>query len=262
MPSQGVSGGYDAQDRSRHTGPAADPPGGTRVGEGAFTGRAVFRARSILTVIDSRPAVNDPVVLRDADEREYRSRVERLGAGRLTVTRPLDLPVEDPPGVGTQLLVTWRQPRGVAVLPTRVLESVDEDGLGLWMLVAVGQGWVEQRRDFVRVPVSGPVTVGLRGDGVGTESLTGRLVDVSEAALRCSLDDAATRSLGEPGTAVQVGFRLGDQDFDIPAHVAFERTGPASARHVEVVVLFDEPVRDADTLRRQIFAQQLRTVRA
>ena len=31
---------------------------------------------------------------------------------------------------------------------------------------------------------------------------------------------------------------------------------------VDVVVLFDEPVRDADALRKQVFAQQLRARRA
>jgi hypothetical protein len=39
----------------------------------------------------------------------------------------------------------------------------------------------------------------------------------------------------------------------------FRRSGSQPTHVVQLVVLFDEPVREADQLRRQIFAQQLRS---
>jgi hypothetical protein len=61
---------------------------------------------------------------------------------------------------------------------------------------------------------------------------------------------------------VTVGFRLGEGVFAIPARVGLRRPGSRPAESIELVVVFDEPVRSADALRKEIFAQQLRNRRA
>lgn len=205
-------------------------------------------------VVDSHPAVNVPVMLRPPEGREYRSRVEGSSAGVLTVSAPLDLPAEGGPGPGSELLVTWRAGRGIAVLPATVLEAFREGELALWSMAPTGPAWLEQRRDFVRVPVTGEMVLQV-GDEEPTD-VDARLVDVSEAALRCSVVGTGA-DLVAPEVAVTARFRVGDRDFGIPGRVAFERAGG----HPEVVVVFDEPVRESDALRKQIYAQQLRAAR-
>ena len=57
-------------------------------------------------------------------------------------------------------------------------------------------------------------------------------------------------------------FRFGDGHFAIPAHVDARRPSARPTDVVELVVRFDEPVVDADALRKEAFGQQVRTLRA
>lgn len=206
------------------------------------------------------PEINDPVMLRD-DELEYRSRVEDLGPGLVTVARPLGLPAEHRYEPGVELQVAWSCPRGVAVLPTRLLETRIERGVALWLLEVAGEGWVEQRRRFVRVPVVGPVTLVGRGDDP-VEAVTVHLVDVSEGALRCTAAPGEAADALAEEVAVTARFRLGESDFVVPGRILHRRPAAKPVENAELVVLFDEPVAAADALRKEIFAQQLRNRRA
>jgi hypothetical protein len=206
------------------------------------------------------PEINDPVLLRD-DQREYRSRVEDLAPGVVTVARPFDLPAEHGYGVGAELQVSWSCPRGIAVLPTRLVETRVENGLGLWVLEVVRDGWIEQRRRHVRVPVTGPVSLVGRGDEpVG--AVTVHFVDVSEGALRCTVETGETGDVLVEDVEVTARFRLGEGDFVVPGRILHRRAPSRPGEKAQVVVLFDEPVTSADALRKEIFAQQLRNRRA
>jgi c-di-GMP-binding flagellar brake protein YcgR len=209
--------------------------------------------------MDSLPSINDPVVLRDEAGREYRSRVEDLEPGVLTVAQPLDLPAEHAFRPGTGMLVTWTCARGTAVLPTRLLGVHAEGRLRLWTMAITGDGWVEQRRRFVRVPASGPLTLRLRGDQPALEAVSGHLLDMSEAALRCAVDATTAERLLANDVEVTAIFRFGDAEFAIPARTGFRRPSERPSEQAELVVIFDEPVECADALRKQIFARQLRT---
>lgn len=210
--------------------------------------------------MDARPDINDPVVLRDHADRSFHSRVEGFGPGVITVARPLDLPAGETPGPSIEMLLTWRCARGIAVLPTRLLEALTEGGVQLWSMAITGDGWVEQRRRFVRVPASGPLTLRSSDDSSAAEVATGHLLDVSEAALRCTVDaswaDGIVADLG-----VSASFRLGDRGFELPARIGFRRPSTRPAEHAVLVLVFDEPVRAADALRKEIYAQQLKTLR-
>lgn len=206
------------------------------------------------------PEVNDPVLLRDEDERTFRSRVEGLEPGVITVARPLDLPVEHDDGPGAGLLVTWPAPRGVAVLPTRLIGTHTERGLALWSLSIVGDTWLEQRRNFVRVPAHGALIIRLPDAEPEEGVVTGGLVDLSEAALRCAVDVAAAELLPE-GAEVTAEFRFGDATFAIPARIGPGRDSERPDELVELLVAFEDPDRYGDALRKQIFAQQRRTLR-
>lgn len=210
--------------------------------------------------MDVLPVVNELIVLRDHDEREYQSRVEDLRTGAMTVAQPLDLPVGHTLGPGSDLLATWHCPRGIAVLPIRLTAVYAEHALRLWSAIITGPGWVEQRRRFVRIPASGPVRLHPVGGEEGAAPVPARLIEISEGALRCTISAEALTGLGEPGPVV-ADFGFGDEIFAIPGQIRYQRTGVHPDDPMQLVVEFDEPVRDADALRKLIFAQQQRTVR-
>jgi c-di-GMP-binding flagellar brake protein YcgR len=210
---------------------------------------------SILSV-DPLPRVNDLVTLFDQDDREYRSRVEGVDDEVLTVARPLDLSADHQFDPGVELLVSWSTANGVAVLPVRPIAAHTDGLVAIWSLSPTRPGWIEQRRRYVRVPAGGPLALRLRGDGQAVDALSGTMVDLSEGALRCAVNSALADALETD--LVQASFRFGDQQFDIPGRIVFRRSGTQPTQAVQLVVLFDEPVREADLLRRQIFAQQLR----
>jgi len=196
-------------------------------------------------------------VLRDGAGRSYRSRVEDLGPGTLTVARPLELPAAH--GPNAEVLVTWSCSRGIAVLPTRLVGAYDEGQVALLSLAITAEAWVEQRRRFVRVPASGPLTLRMR-DEPTAETVTAHLLDISEAALRCAVNPAAAELLVDD-VGLTATFRFGECEFTIPARVGFCRPTDRPAERAELVVLFDEPVKEADALRKEVYAQQLRISR-
>jgi hypothetical protein len=214
------------------------------------------------------PDINDPVVLRDHQEQLYRSRVEGLEPGVIVVARPFDLLAAQVYDLGTAFQVTWSSERGVAVLPTRLADAHREGTVPLWSLEVTGDGWIEQRRSFVRVPAAGALTVQLHGveatealAGPPAGPLAGQLVDISEAALRGAVAAASARGVLAEGVEVTASFRFGDRDFALPGRILSHRPSARRADLVEFVVVFDEPVDDADALRKQVYAEQLRARR-
>ena len=211
--------------------------------------------------MELHPNVNDPVVLRDHADREYRSRVEDLGEGLLVVVRPHDLPADEAFDPGTEVSVAWADSGGgVTVLPTRILAAHAEGTLQLWSLVVIGPAFTEQRRRFVRAAVAGHVAL-RSAAGNETDVVTGSLIDVSEGAIRCAVGAGAADRFLAGRNEVIAEFRFGTVDFSVPGRVEFLRPTARPAEFEELVVVFDEPVADADALRKQIFARQVRTLR-
>lgn len=209
--------------------------------------------------MELHPNVNDPIVLRDHAGREYASRVEDLGEGLLVVARPHDLPADEEFSRGTDLSVVWADDDGVVtLLPTRIMAAHLEGTLLLWSLAVTGPAVREQRRRFVRVAASGPVT--FRSTDDETKVVKGTLVDVSEGAVRCTVGAGAADGFLAGSNEVIAEFRFGKADFAAPGRVEFLRPTKHPAELEELVVLFDEQV--ADALRKQVFAQQRQALRA
>jgi c-di-GMP-binding flagellar brake protein YcgR len=212
--------------------------------------------------VELHPNVNDPVVLRDHADREYRSRVEDLGDGLLVVAQPYDLPADEAFDTGTELSVTWADSGGgIMVLPTRIQAAHAEGTLRLLSLVVTGPASTDQRRRFVRAAAAGHVALRSAGSNE-TDAVTGSLIDVSEGAVRCAVGAGAADGFLAGRNEVIAEFRFGTVDFAVPGRVDFLRPTAHPAEFEELVVVFDEPVADADALRKQIFAQQVRTLRA
>jgi hypothetical protein len=226
------------------------------------------------------PAVNALVSVRDED-RDYRSRVEDVYGDTVVLARPLDLPLGHRFSIGSQLLVSWTGERGLFVLPTTLIQQQREGVVSLWVVKASGQGWVEQRRAYVRAEVAGPVMLRLvtieaeaateQGAALGAHSapaahtadeppveVRGQLVDLSEAALRCVVPQESPLGDSDVGTLLLARFTVDGIEFALPG--VLQRAAPNALRPElrEVVVLFEQPVRQATELRRIVYALQLK----
>jgi hypothetical protein len=220
--------------------------------------------------MDSCPDINAPIVVRDLDGRTYPSRVEDVSTDALTIARPLNLPAEHPVDPGTEVEVGWTSWRGVTFLRGRLVRTRSEGAVRLWVLAITGESWREQRRDFVRTRAAGPVTLRPLGCEPEADAVAGQLVDVSEAALCCTVEGRSASALAD-GAEVSVCFRFGDGHggvegdgdggFELRGRVSDRRPGIRSASLLDLVVTFDDPGRAADRLRREIFAEQLRRPR-
>ena len=72
---------------------------------------------------------------------------------------------------------------------------------------------------------------------------------------------ASAKGVLAVGLAVTASFRFGDREFALPGRILSHRPSARRADLVELVVVFDEPVNDADALRKQVYAEQLRARR-
>lgn len=227
------------------------------------------------------PGINDAVVIRDLNGRSYASRVEDVTSAGLTVARPFDLSATDPVDVDDDLVVTWTCPAGVAVLPVRLDRSRTVGRLLLWDVEILGDTWMEQRRAHVRVRADGPVILqivpedpdddrvpdesvpgdAVLGTGVPDTSATGvpcgQLIDIGEAALQCSITNPALDELLAVGVRVVARFQLRDTEFVLPGRAIIRRPACLQSERARLVVCFEHSDKDADALRRQVFAQQV-----
>lgn len=198
-----------------------------------------------------RLRIGTGVILRDLREEVFRSRVESWFGSVLTVVKPMGVPAAYPYPPGTAFDLLWTEASGLHVLPVELARSRAERRVRLWDLIVVGEPWIDQRREFVRVPAFGRLSL-----AVGETEFHGYLVDVSEAAMQCSVwaeaDDPALRC----GAAAAAEFT---------AHGApFRRTGTvygvrpaAESNETLVVIRFSQTDGEAKELRREVFAAQV-----
>ena len=197
-------------------------------------------------------------MLRDHAGRQYASRVEDLAAGLVVVARPHDLP-DEALGAGTEVDVTWVDVDGVVmVLPTRILAEHARDRRPVWSLAVTGEASSEQRRRSERVAATGPATIRPAGDR--DTVVPGLLVDVSEGGVRCSVAAGAADPFLVGSKEVVAEFRLGTVEFAVPGRVEFLRPTKRPTEIEHLVVVFDEPVPDADALRKAVFALELESL--
>lgn len=201
------------------------------------------------------PNLKDPVLLRDSAERDYHSRVEKLSDGLLVVARPRDLADDETITTGADISVAWSDRAGdVTVLPTRILAAHVEGALPVWSLVVTGPAVKGQRRRFPRAAAIGAVTI--RSAAGKKLTVTGRLIDISEAAVHGVIGTGEADAFLIGANEVVAEFRLGETDFAVPGHVELLRATRQPTEFEEVVVVFDQPVADADALREHVLAHQ------
>ena len=209
--------------------------------------------------VSTTPQVHCLVTLTDQLGRQYRSRIEDVDDGMLVLARPLDLPVEHEFGVGAPVLVSWSDPAGIIEVDTELLDSQLPGRLGCWLVGELGPYRIQQRRQFVRVPVPGLARFSVLDpeSGLAGTPLTARLVTLSEAALRCALpaEQATGIELDDP---VSVEFAVCGTEFQLAASVLKREPSRRENGVLELVLLFEVDESAAAELRRLVFAEQLR----
>jgi hypothetical protein len=202
------------------------------------------------------PGIGDPVILRDSAGLTYASRLEDIDGDVLSVARPADLRAALEYDMGLELDLLWTLSAGIGVVPTELTGTAIDQHIRLWQLTMTGDAHVEQRRDYVRVPVTGRVQLSAEPTGADDSPLDAEFVDLSEIAAQCSVPLAIDDPRIEVGRTVQCRFALGDDEFSVAAEIAIVRPG-ATAHESRIVIRFGSSQAVADALRKQVFRIQV-----
>jgi len=206
------------------------------------------------------PEVNQLVTVRDLSGKELPTRVEDVTASVVMVPRPVD----GESGIGLRpegLTVMWPADRGVMSLPVRLTERRADNNLDVWELAITGPATRQQRRAFVRVPVSAGVALTFVAERPmdptpDVAPISGWLVDLSEAAACVSVPTLRFADL-KPHAKLQAAFTIGEDTYDLPARVSDSAPVREVEDRTELVVHFEIPEAEAARLRRMLFAQQV-----
>ncbi|RJK92797.1 PilZ domain-containing protein [Vallicoccus soli] len=161
---------------------------------------------------------------------------------------------------GGAVVVRWTAARGLHEVPG-VLTAVGQR----WRVRPTGPAGLVQRRRYARAAVQAPVAVVPVG-GEDRRVVGGWLVDLGEGGVRAHLE--LDEGL-DAGTPVQVHVTLEDEPLALTGRVlrttdprGLRAIGTATARLVEVVVAFEEPVDHGASIRRSVLREQARARRS
>jgi hypothetical protein len=194
------------------------------------------------------PRIGTPMYLVHTEETNYRTRLESIDGGTLSVAAPLET-VGAVLRPGQEVEVFWAQPRARVVLPCRLIAIADAAPYR-WMLEPVGDPQQSNRREYVRG--GGGSTVRLATD-VDEPLLDGRLLDISEGGLRCWVPQAPATRVGD---RMRASLRLdtGELEQEGTVHTvrdAVEEPG----RHL--ILRFTSDEKTARLIRQHVFAWEL-----
>ncbi|CAN5370511.1 hypothetical protein BH10ACT8_BH10ACT8_15070 [soil metagenome] len=200
------------------------------------------------------PPLGAEVILRDQSGGFHRATLSYYGDARVTVELAADTDARFQPR--DRVLVTWPEPTGLICLPTQLAGHHPDDVL-VWTADIVGDPWPEQRRQHERANIPGYVEL-YRADPASDQTrVDGPVLDLSEAGLRCGLSEPQA-SMFKPSTPVELRLSLGGaDDLRLPGRVLYARSTARADKLLEVVVVFDRPVSQAEELRRHIVLWQL-----
>jgi hypothetical protein len=203
------------------------------------------------------PQIGDPIALRDAGGLVYASRVEGIDDDEIAVARPADLRAALVYDVGLALDLIWTESTGIHVLPTELASTAVDNHIRLWNLTVTGEAWTEQRRNYVRVPLSGRIVLTptqlLEG---APEPVEATFIDLSEVAMQCAVPLPRDDPRIAVGQTLVCRFTIGDENFDVNGAVIIVRPG-TSPRESRVVVQFGPSRAASDALRKHVFRIQI-----
>jgi c-di-GMP-binding flagellar brake protein YcgR len=203
------------------------------------------------TAETTKPGLNTRVSLRLPCCQEGRSsRVEDVDGDRVALAAPEHPCQVGVPASGTAVRVQWVAANGVHELEGRIVET-RRAPLYTWVIEPAGPTTRIQRRRFVRVPKSGLLVLEVEGG----QLLKATMVNLSEGGLGC-----VTASNAElwPGHVLATNVNLSPgEELRVRAEVVWTRVGHEQL--IEFGLRFLElSSREADRIRRSVFATQLR----
>ena len=183
------------------------------------------------------------------------SRVEGVEEGDLLVAAPGFQGDLDAVVAGLPVRVRWTGPRGMHSLDTSLV-SVVRGPVTRWRIQAQGPVQVVQRRNYVRAPLSTPVSL-VPVDATIAPVTSGWLIDISEGGLRIGVDGPELPD----GTAFEAWLELDGMPVTVLGNVLRTELRDGPPKRQEIVVLIDAG-RHADLIRRVVLRQQLLARRA
>jgi hypothetical protein len=198
-----------------------------------------------------RPAAGADVVVRDQSGGSHHARMVDVNAERLGLHF-----VEGADATFHQrdrILVTWPEPVGLICLPAVLLEQSPLRP-AVWLADVVGDPWPEQRQ-YPRASISG--TVGLRPRlRPDLPTASGVLLDLSEVGLRCAVEQDYPE-FAVPATAADIELAVDAGALTLTGKILYGRPTGSAEHRLELVVVFDRPVRQLEGLRDLIHRSQL-----
>jgi c-di-GMP-binding flagellar brake protein YcgR len=206
-----------------------------------------------MTVATAWPQVNERVTVRLLGRPDaHPSRVEDIDGDELLIAAVVDgrgVPVI--PERGEEVEIAWNTPRGVLCRRGTVVERA-AGALRLWRVQGHGDPGVQQRREFVRVPVALEMVMERSG-----RRLAGTVIDLSESGLRVILKDAGTAV--QAGDLARITVAVEGEEVSVVAKVVRSSRMSSGLASAELGMCFVEiPPAQVQVLRRHIFAQQVR----
>lgn len=196
------------------------------------------------------PPIGTPVYLAPGPDISYRSRLESMDGRTFTVTAPLETSgdrIALQPGQPFE--VFWAQPRARILLPCRLVEITDSVP-PQWVLAATAGTRQGNRRQYVR---GGGGTVVRLAPGPNSPPVEGRLLDISEAGLRCWV---VTPPPIEAGERIGARVLLGTGEVDVAGVVHAVRDA-VDVPGYHVILRFHSSESVAQKIRQYIFGWEI-----
>jgi len=184
-----------------------------------------------------------------SEETNYRSRLEAVEDGMLSVAAPLETEGGAVPLPGQTMEIFWAQPRARVILPCRLVEITDTAPYR-WTLQPIGLPQPSNRREFVRGGGGPAVRLGAEPEEAPVD---GRLLDISEGGLRCRVPEKPDIGVGDPMSAA---LRLDTGDLEVTGTVHTVREVPGEAGY-ELILIFRADETTAQLIRQHVFTWEI-----
>jgi len=159
-----------------------------------------------------------------------------------------------PPDLTAEHALIWTTPTGQMEMPVH-LSDIDEPQ---WILTSAGPARRVQRRQFARTAIHLAADVVAVGPDRGQAHWSGLIIDLSEGGVRVLVPGVPP----PPGARIVVTFPITEAGelLDCPGvvirHVG--TTGGGEEERTALAVRFEDPEEHGDTIRKMVFAEQLR----
>jgi len=210
------------------------------------------------------PSINSLVEVVFDDTRTYRSRMEDVADDVLTVAAPIGAGDVEPPALGEVFVLAWADHRARHMVSVRLTAMTTERPIR-WQVQVDGEPRRDNRRNFMRAGGGGEAVqiqrsgrddaAAAKGAAAAEDAAAagGRLIDISEAAIRCWLGSCEY----QPGELVAVATTLHNHQLELVGTVLSVRQPAPAGKGAEIVVTYEVDEARAQIIRRYVMDYDL-----